>query len=46
MNEHKMDFDMKPGERLEVCERYVAVREKNDKVRIYNLEGKFLGRVD
>ena len=28
MNEHKMDFDMKPGERLEVCERYVAVREK------------------
>lgn len=41
-----MDFDMKPGERLEVCERYVAVREKNDKVRIYNLEGKFLGRVD
>ena len=35
MNENKMDFDMKPGERLEVCERYVAVREKNDKVRIY-----------
>ena len=31
MNEHKMDFDMKPGERLEVCERYVAVKKKMTK---------------
>ena len=44
MNENKMNFDMKVGERLKVSKGYVEVYQVDGGVRYYSLEGKLLSR--
>ena len=44
MNENKMNFDMKVGERLKVSKGYVEIYQVDRGIRYYSMEGKLLSK--
>ena len=44
MNENKMNFDMKVGERLKVSKGYVEIYQVDRGIRYYSVEGKLLSK--